>query len=462
MPRAPIDLSAPLNRRRLLRIAGGSLAAGAFLTSTARRLTAAEQKAGTRFGQDRVTHIETHSIMVPYQDWIHDVLQHFYGPTRRVVYVVHTESGLIGLGEGHSREADGILEKYIGTSPFDWMGDETSLALGTAMYDLMGQLAGVPVSSLFGQRRRQFVPVGSWTVSADPSQMAEAVRQYSRRGYTWLKFHLSPFENIIDQLAAMEKVAPRGFRIQFDLTSGGTNDNTQELLDRIAQSPLAGAFEDPMDTQNIEEYAALRQHCRLPILLHHSPLQFTFDVLRRAADGYILGHAKIGLAMRRAGLMEAAQAPFMLQNVGGLITRTMTTHMQSVFPTAALHTHSDAETWKADVVNENIEPVNGLVRVPNRPGLGVTLNREALDRLKNLKLPSQPRWIIRSEFANGTKMYNIADPEQNIFMVRPDVRKLIPMSYQSPISTTWWDDDGTPEYRAAFQRIEQDGIILER
>jgi hypothetical protein len=59
-------------------------------------------------------------------------------------------------------------------------------------------------------------------------------------------------------------------------------------------------------------------------------------------------------------------------------------------------------------------------------------------------------------------MYNIADPEQNIFMVRPDVRKLIPMSYQSPISTTWWDDDGTPEYRAVFQRIEQDGIILER
>ncbi|MFP6762085.1 MAG: mandelate racemase/muconate lactonizing enzyme family protein, partial [Planctomycetaceae bacterium] len=462
MPRNRMDLSSPLTRRRLLSIAGGSLTAGAFLTSTARRLVAAEQKAESHIGRDRVSSIEVHPIMVPYQDWIQNVLQHFYGPTHRVIYVVHTESGLIGLGEGHGREPDEVLEKYIGTSPFDWIGDETSLSLGTAMYDLMGQLAGVPVAKLFGQRQRQWVPVGSWTVSAAPSQMAEAVRQYSQRGYTWLKFHLSPFENVLDQLEAMEKVAPRGFRVLFDLTSGGTDDNTQELLDQIAQSPLAGAFEDPLNTKNIEEYATLRQHCRLPILLHHSPLQFTFDVLRRAADGYILGHAKIGLAMRRAGLMEAAQAPFMLQNVGGLITRTMTTHMQSVFPTAYLHTHSDAETWKDDVVNEQIEPVNGLVRVPNRPGLGVTLNREALDRLKNLKLPAQPKWIIKSEFANGTKMYNIADPEQNIFMVRPDVRKLIPMSYQSPISTTWWDDDGTPEYRAAFQRIEQDGIILER
>ena len=118
------------------------------------------------------------------------------------------------------------------------------------MYDLMGQAAGVPVSKLFGQQQRRWVPVGSWTVSADPSHMAQAVKEYSRRGYTWLKFHLSPFENVLDQLAAMEKVAPKGFRIQFDLTSGGTDDNTQELLERIGQSPLAGAFEDPMNTKD--------------------------------------------------------------------------------------------------------------------------------------------------------------------------------------------------------------------
>lgn len=457
-----IDLAAPLDRRRLLKVAMGSLAAGGFVTSVARRMLAAEQKAETRVGRDRVTEIEVHEISVPYHDWLHNVLQHFYGPTRRVIYVARTESGLTGLGEGHSREPDDVLQKYIGSNPFEWIGDETSLPLGTAMYDLMGQSAGVPVSKLFGQQQRRWVPVGSWTVSADPSHMAQAVKEYSRRGYTWLKFHLSPFENVLDQLTAMEKVAPKGFRIQFDLTSGGTDDNTQELLERIGQSPLAGAFEDPMNTKDIDEYAKLREHCRLPILLHHSPLQFSFDVLRRAADGYILGHQKIGLAIRRAGLMEAANAPFMLQNVGGLITRTMTTHMQSAFPTAHLHTHSDAETWKADVVNETINPVNGLVRVPTKPGLGVTLNREKLEQLKSLKLPAQPKWIIRSKFANGSRMFNIADPAQSIFMVRPDVRKLIPMSYVAPISSEWWDDDGSTEYRAMFRRIEKEGVVLER
>jgi hypothetical protein len=36
------------------------------------------------------------------------------------------------------------------------------------------------------------------------------------------------------------------------------------------------------------------------------------------------------------------------------------------------------------------------------------------------------------------------------------------MSYDSPISTEYWDDDGSPEYRAMFERIEREGIVLEK
>ena len=47
-------------------------------------------------------------------------------------------------------------------------------------------------------------------------------------------------------------------------------------------------------------------------------------------------------------------------------------------------------------------------------------------------------------------------------MVRPDSRRLLPMSYASPISTEYWDDDGSPEFRAMFARVEQEGVVLER
>ena len=88
------------------------------------------------------------------------------------------------------------------------------------------------------------------------------------------------------------------------------------------------------------------------------------------ADIYMLGHAKIGDAMRRAGLFAAAGKPFMLQNVGGAITRAMVMHMMAAAPTATFHCHNDYEVWQSDVVEERLDPINGFVRVPEKPGLG--------------------------------------------------------------------------------------------
>ncbi|MDP6447253.1 MAG: mandelate racemase/muconate lactonizing enzyme family protein, partial [Pirellulaceae bacterium] len=408
-----------------------------------------------------VTEIERHSIQLPYHDWLFHELQHFYGPTKRFVYVAKTNVGLVGLGEG-GEQSDEVIAKYVGTNPFDHIGDETSLQLGTAMYDLMGKAIGKPVYKLLGQPHRKWVPAASWTVSASPKSLANAVLRYAAAGYTWMKYHLSPFENVIDQMRAMQKVAPRGFKIHFDVTMGGTTDHIPELVDRISQFPIAGCFEDPLPEKDIEGYAELKRRSKLPILYHHSPLGATFEVLRRAADGYILGHQKIGAAMQRAGLFAAAELPFSLQNVGGEITRSMTLHLHSAFKAASLHFNSDAETWKDDVVRERRRPVQGRMRVPEEPGLGVTLDPVALDRLKKLKLPEQPKWIIKSTYDDGSVMYNLANPKESIFMVRPDGRRELPFSYVDPLKTEWWDDDGSPAFAEMKRRLEKDGAILKR
>ena len=409
----------------------------------------------------KVTEIEVHEVTLEYHDWIAYELNHFYGPVGRTVYVAHTDNGLVGLGEGGGIETQEMIDRYIGSNPFEWMGDETSLGLGTAMYDLMGQAAGVPVHRLFGQKYRSWVAVGSWTVATHPERMANAVRQYSARGYTWLKYHLSPFENVIDQTEAMQAVAPEGFKVHYDFTMGGTDDHMPELLDKLAQYPIAGCFEDPLPGEDIEGYVELKRRSQLPIVLHHFPMGATYEVFARPADAYMLGHSRIGDAARRAGLFAADGTPFMLQNVGGNITRAMTTHMMAAFPTATFHFFGDTETWKSDVVRERLEPVNGFVRVPEKPGLGVTLDREELERLENLELPRQPRWIIRSRFTNGTRMYNLGDPADSLFMVRPDRRRLITMSYDAPIATEYWDDDGSAEFRTMMGRLEQEGMVLE-
>lgn len=58
-------------------------------------------------------------------------------------------------------------------------------------------------------------------------------------------------------------------------------------------------------------------------------------------------------------------------------------------------------------------------------------------------------------------MYNMADPNKSHFMVRPDTKRLIPISYKAPITTEWWDNDGSLEYQRMFTRIEREEIVIE-
>ena len=121
----------------------------------------------------RVTEIEVHEIVLDYdEERVHE-LSHYYFSQRRTIYVVHTDDGLVGLGESGSTASQEVLDRYMGTNPFDWVGDETSLGLGTAMYDLMGQAAGVPVYKLFGPKQRSWVPWSQVLAAAavEPSTM---------------------------------------------------------------------------------------------------------------------------------------------------------------------------------------------------------------------------------------------------------------------------------------------------
>ena len=409
----------------------------------------------------RVTEIEVHEIVLDYdEERVHE-LSHYYFSQRRTIYVVHTDDGLVGLGESGSTASQEVLDRYMGTNPFDWVGDETSLGLGTAMYDLMGQAAGVPVYKLFGPKQRSWVPVAGWTVATDPGRMARAVENLARGGHTWMKFHLSPFENVFDQTEAMQAVAPPGFKLHYDFTMHGTDDHMPELLDGLAEYPIAGCFEDPLPGEDIEGYIDLRRRAKRPIVLHHFPMRATYEVLGRPADAYMLGHYTIGEAVRRAGLFAADESPFMLQNTGGQITRTMVAHMMAAFPSATFHAVSASESLAGDVVAERLRPVNGFVRVPEGPGLGLTLDREALERRTGLEPPEPETWIVKTEFENGTRMYNLMSPDKPHFMVRPDWSGSLPMSYAAPLQTEYWDDDGSGEFAEMRERIEGEDPVLE-
>ena len=51
----------------------------------------------------KVIDIEVHEIAPEYHDWIAYPLNHYYGPTRRTIYVAHTDNALAASAKAAAR-----------------------------------------------------------------------------------------------------------------------------------------------------------------------------------------------------------------------------------------------------------------------------------------------------------------------------------------------------------------------
>ncbi len=410
----------------------------------------------------KITDIELHQIYTPLLAWNRDAHRLFHGANwdTRTIVVLHTDNGLEGLGEFTGTtdpKAEEDLEKLRGTNPCRWLAHpELNIRLAPAIYDLVGKANDVPAYQLFGPKVRDWVPLSSWTVSQTPAQMAAEVERAVEQGYTWMKYHTHSFHNVIDQTRAMQEVAPHGFKVHYDVNFNNSVDHIVELSKELAQFPVAGLIEDPLRTFDLEGYKILRQKCALPIIFHHLPLQGR-EALMGLADGYMLGHAPIGAVVRRAGLYEAANVPFMTQNTGGNITRAMVVHMAAAFDQATLHHVTLAHMWEEDVV-EPFEVVAGYVQVPEEPGLGLTLNRETLERLKATQPPPMPKALIRVQVERGPTAY-ARPPLSRSPHINPTMVAGVGQGYDRPVDQDFWHDDGSAEFATLWEETADQAVF---
>ena len=407
----------------------------------------------------KITDIETCVICPPYQPWNSDALLRYHGPELRyrTIFVVHTDNGLYGLGEYWTRTWAGMetwVERLRGTNPCDWLAHpELPIGLAPAIYDLAGKHNDVPACKLFGPKVRARVPMAAWTVSQTPAKMAEEVQHAAAAGYTWLKYHTNHFHNIVAQTEAMQAAAPTGFKVHYDLNFDNGVDHVLDLARELVKFPIAGALEDPLRMHDTEGYRFLRQKSPLPIYFHHLPLGGR-EALMGLADGYMLGHAPVGDVIRRAGLFEAAGIPFMMQNVGGNITRAFVAHMAASLPTATLHHVNACHLWAEDVVTPHLTVAGGTVRVPEAPGLGLTLDRDALARWSAAQADPLPRALVRIRYAGLPAIYArlpvhaLSDANGT----GPGFVDGFGPGYNHPVDQDYCEDDGTSRFAALWER----------
>ena len=452
----------PLNRRHFIRsTAFGTLGLSGFSNSLLGLARFSNQPMSKASRRMRITEIEIHEILLPFHDYNATWLFRYQGidTQLRTVYIVKTDIGLEGYGEswGPAQKKDQFA-MYVGTDPFDWIADPQNLAINMAVYDLMGKYLGIPTWKLFGPRVRAWVPVAAWTMSQPPAAMAEEVRNVSRRGYRWMKYHVDVFQNVVDQTAAMQQVAPRGFKVHYDFNANSNFEAVYPVLKELEKFPVAGRIEDPLRSIDHEGYRILREKCRLSILVHHAPHDFFMQ--HQLCDGYMAGHSPIGHAMSVAALAETTNTPFMLQQAGGTINQAFLAHEAAVFKMATIDHVNLCHLWKDDVTVETMPVVGGSVQVPNGPGLGVSIDRNKLGKYSSQPRPKQSRFLVRMHFSGGPHIYFRFDSSVPLNRLGFDLPGPV-AGYGNPVRTDFWDEEGSEEFERMWKKTESGPVWTE-
>ncbi len=396
-----------MRRRQFLNAAFRS-AAGLSLSALPLRAIAALGRSAREL---KITRIEHYPVVPPYHDYNAESLFRYHGRAvqSREIYVLKTNSELEGIGESWGGWNSELFQKYIGTSPFDWVGDPANLPMNMPMYDLMGKFLELPMWKLLGPKVRDWIPVSAWTVSQHPDAMAKEVESVSRRGYRWLKYHIDQIQNVVDQTAAMQQVAPRGFRTHYDFNANSNVKAIYPVLRELEKFPIVGRVEDPIQPTDREGYLLLRQKCKIPILLHHAPPTCMLD---GTCDGYMAGHAPIGHAVQTAAIAQSVGLPIMLQQCGGQINQAFLAHEAAVFPAATMDHVNLARLWRDDITT-TIAPIEqGSIAVPEGPGLGVEIDMDKLHYYSEVPMPTYEPFLVRIRYKQGPTIYCRHDPHQ--------------------------------------------------
>ena len=361
----------------------------------------------------KIAHIEQIPIAMPlakrYDN--HAGRMRMYDIDQHLVVKVHGDNGLVGYGdyEDNPRPVpQAEIDALIGTNPFNYLLNNFHMALGMALYDLMGKHVGVPAYKLMGQKVRDAVPCAAWTRPCPPDVFAGEIQRAVNQGYRVFKMHSDARYDVIEQTRAAEKVAPPGFKLHWDLNHNRTLGTILPIIAELEKSPIVGFLEDPLVWSDIDGWRTLREKTQIPLVMHVPQLGGIQEVIRGVADIYMIG-GRIGDTLTSGFAYAKANIQCLIQQSGNTLMKALTLHQAAVLPTASAHTINLDDQFESDIA-EKIPVVEGFSPVPEGPGLGVEVDEEALAQAAARAHLPRYDYIGVVHFAGGHKAYSLGSP----------------------------------------------------
>jgi O-succinylbenzoate synthase len=258
-------------------------------------------------------------------------------------------------------------------------------ALEMAAWDLYGQRLGQSLRQML-DGVRPAVPVGvSIGIQPSPAALVETVAGYLGQGYGRIKIKIKPGRDLAETRAV--RAAFPDLRLQVDANSAYSLESAEALLPLDELALLL--IEQPLDEDDLWDHRLLQARLRTPVCLDESIL-----TARHARQALEMGSCRvINIKAGRVGGLSEAVAIHNLclaQNVpvwcGGMLEtgvgRAANLALASL-PGFTLPGDISATDryYLEDITEErfSLEP-GSLIRVPDRPGLGVTVKPAVVAR----------------------------------------------------------------------------------
>jgi len=359
-----------------------------------------------------------------------------------IVVEVHTDEGITGIGEtdlnawiaracieapGTNTMDRGLAQTLVGMDPLDpvaiWdklyvatamtgrrgAGVHALGALDLALWDICGKAAGLPTWQLLGDAAHDsFTPYASLLPNRGDSwddfsqALVDQAVWAQGLGFRAAKLEIlvtgpyahaglsEPDERMVELIAAVRRAVGSEFTIMVDVAYAW--DSVERALEVIETWAEYDIFfvETPLWADDLDGYAELAR--RSPVKIAAGEwLATRFEFLELMDRGLIhVAQPDVG---RVGGLTEARRVCDLAAERGRLIvphgwktgiTVAATAQLAAVTPQMPFFEfvpQGVAESaLRRELVLDELELVDGRLALPHKPGLGVELNRDALER----------------------------------------------------------------------------------
>ncbi len=335
--------------------------------------------------------------------------------TEPTVVKVHTDAGLIGLGEADAwagftsetpqtvsavlrhdlaprllgEDATNILKIHETMNFFMRENHMAKGAIDMAVYDLLGKEAGLPVYRLLGGELRQEVPIMGAFGGDSPEEAAACALAEKSKGYHSLmcKVGRDPLKDAECFLAVRAAVG-KDYPLILDANQGWTLAEAKKFISLAADGEPV-LFEQPLVAADIEGMAQLRRVSPVPVSVDESLTDFAAaqEIIKRgAADVFSVKVSKNGGIREARRIIELARdhgIPILFNSMleegitqAASLNLALTT--ENLFEWG--HAYFSPLRLEADISSYTSLIRNGRVSAPSAPGLGVEVLEDVFDK----------------------------------------------------------------------------------